>query len=290
MIVGPIGQMMKNNFPPYTKDYYSDDQVCELNNREKKKTVVIVESNIHLREFLFWFLSLNYDCYMAANGTEGWVLIDRIMPDLVISEVLMLPMDGYELCEKIRTSHKTCHIPIILLITQHSPEHIVAGYEKGADACLTIPFKMTILKAEIEQLIKNRELIRESCEGRNSIREIISSTPTSDDKFIVKIRQLLEDSIVDPDFQISNLSSGLNMSYKNLYRKIKTLTGLSPIELVMSFKMQRAYHLLSNSGSVKEIGIGLGFQNLSYFSKCFKKQFGVTPMVVRQNGTQESTA
>lgn len=267
---------------------YDSDQVNEPEKKGKGLTIVIVEDNDDLRTFLSNSLSSSYNCYEACNGKEGCDMIVKIIPDIVISDVLMPKMDGYELCEKIKENIRTCHIPIILLTAKNASEHIVAGYEKGADAYVTKPFNMTIIKAQISRLIKNRELIREKYISQNFMVEISTTNLTRDDEFIIQLRQLLEENLSNFDFNVQELSSGLNMSKTNLYRKIKTLTGLSPVEFMLLFKMQKACELLSTSDSIKAIGYSLGFKNLSYFSKCFKKQFGVTPLVFRQKDLKDT--
>ncbi|HET6557255.1 MAG TPA: two-component regulator propeller domain-containing protein, partial [Prolixibacteraceae bacterium] len=129
-------------------------------NNDKEMTIVIVEDNIDLRTFLKNKLSKSYICHEAANGKKGYELITRILPDIVISDVIMPKMDGYELCEKIKENIKTCHIPIILLTANNASEHVISGYQKGADAYITKPFEMNVILAQISRLIKNRELIR----------------------------------------------------------------------------------------------------------------------------------
>lgn len=273
----------------WDKDVYHNDQAPEEENEDKEISIVIVEDNADLRTFLKNTLSITYHCYEASNGKEGYKLIAKIIPDIVISDVLMPKMDGYELCEKMKDNIKTCHIPIILLTAKNASEHIVTGYEKGADAYVTKPFNMTIIKAQISRLIKNRELIREKYKTQNFMVEISATNLTRDDEFIIQLRQLLEENLSNFDFDVQELSSGLNMSKTNLYRKVKTLTGLSPVEFMLFFKMQKACELLSTTDSIKKIGYGLGFKNLSYFIKCFKKQFGVTPGIFRQQGLPDTT-
>jgi YesN/AraC family two-component response regulator len=248
-----------------------------------------VEDNIDLRTFLRNTLSTAYNCHEAGDGKEGYEMISRIIPDIVISDVIMPKMDGYELCEKIKENSKTCHIPIILLTANNASEHIVSGYEKGADAYVTKPFDMTIIKAQISRLIKNRELIREKYMTHNFMVEVSTSNLSRDDEFIVKLRQLLEENLSESDFNVKKLSSDLNISTTHLYRKLKALTGLSPVEFIRIFKLQKACELLSNSNySIKEIGYRLGFNNLSYFVKCFREQFEVTPSAFRQKGMPDA--
>ena len=274
------GYQRKHEFLSYEYDYESD-QLPLQENKVKNLTVVIVGGNADLRKFLNDFLSLHYNCFEASNEKDGYKLIARIIPDIVISDVLIPIMDSNRLCERIKGNSKTCHIPIILLTSQNAPEDIITGFEKGADACVTKPLKMTVLKAQISQLIKNRELIKEKYLIHNLMVNISSSNLTRDEELITRIHQLLEENMSDSDFSVHELASGLNMSQTTLYRKVKALTGLSPIEFTQLFKMQRACELLSTADSVRVVGISLGFTSMSYFSRCFKRQYGVKPTVFR---------
>ncbi|MFY9153393.1 MAG: two-component regulator propeller domain-containing protein [Prolixibacteraceae bacterium] len=267
------------------EDVFDKHEVHVLENRGKDLTIVIVEDNIDLRSFLKSTLSGTYECYEAGDGKEGLEIINRILPDIVISDVIMPKMDGYELCEKVKGNTKTCHIPIILLTANNASDHIISGYQKGADAYVTKPFDMNIIRTQILRLIKNRELIREKYMTQNFMVEVATSNISKDDEFIIRLRQLLEDNLSEPDFNVKKLSSDLNISTTHLYRKLKVLTGLSPVEFIRTFKLQKACELLSNTNySIKEIGYGLGFNNLSYFVKCFREQFGLTPSTFRKNG------
>jgi DNA-binding response OmpR family regulator len=292
MEVMNLVQNQANDDRTWDDDVYKFQQEKLLQNSEKELSIVIVEDHEDLRTFLSNSLSEAYNCYEAADGLEGLELINKLIPDIVISDVVMPKMDGYELCEKIKDSLKTCHIPLILLTARNAEEHIVSGYEKGADAYVTKPFNMSIIKAQIARLIKNRELIREKYITQNFMVEVTpASASTRDDEFILKLKQSLEENLEASDFNVHKLSGELNISKTHLYRKIKALTGLSPVEFILLFKMQKACELLAGTDSIKAIGYSLGFKNLSYFIKCFKTQFGVTPLVFRQKGmTADSVA
>lgn len=270
------------------EDVFDYKEVQELENNGKDLSIVIVEDNVDLRNFLSSTLSGTYECYEAGNGKEGLEIINRILPDIIISDVIMPKMDGYEMCEKVKGNSKTCHIPIILLTANNASEHIISGYQKGADAYVTKPFDMNIIRTQISRLITNRELIREKYMTQNFMVEVSTSNMSKDDEFIVRLRQLLEDNLSETDFNVKKLSSDLNISTTHLYRKLKALTGLSPVEFIRTFKLQKACELLSTTNlSIKEIGYGLGFNNLSYFVKCFREQFGLTPSTYRKTGLQE---
>ncbi len=270
------------------EEVFDYKEVHVLENKGKDLSIVIVEDNIDLRSFLKNTLSSNYECYESGNGVEGYELVCQIVPDIVISDVIMPKMDGYELCEKLKGNVKTCHIPIILLTANNASDHIMSGYEKGADAYVTKPFDMNIIKSQISRLIKNRELIREKYLTQNFMVEVTSSSLSKDDEFILRLRELLETNLSETDFNVKKLSEDLNISTTHLYRKLKALTGLSPVEFIRTFKLQKACEMLSTTNySIKEIGYGLGFNNLSYFVKCFREQFGVTPSSYRKNGLSE---
>ncbi|HAH26045.1 MAG TPA: hybrid sensor histidine kinase/response regulator, partial [Prolixibacteraceae bacterium] len=272
----------------WDKNQRNNKQEREAEKNGKILTVVIVEDNTDLRNFLKNTLSASYNCLEANDGKEGYELITRIVPDIIISDVIMPKMDGYEMCEKVKENSKTCHIPIILLTANNASEHIISGYSKGADAYITKPFDMSIIKVQISRLIKNRELIREKYMTHNFMVEVSTSNMTRDDEFIIQLRKLLENNLSESDFNVKKLSADLNISTTHLYRKLKTLTGLSPVEFIRMFKLQKACELLSNSNlSIKEIGYSLGFNNLSYFVKCFREQFAVTPSAYRQKGMPE---
>lgn len=272
----------------WDKNLRSNQLEWEAEKNGKPLTIVIVEDNTDLRNFLKNTLSASYNCLEAGDGKEGYELITRIVPDIIISDVIMPKMDGYEMCEKVKENSKTCHIPIILLTANNASDHIISGYSRGADAYITKPFDMSIIKAQISRLIKNRELIREKYMTHNFMVEVSTSNMTRDDEFIIRLRKLLENNLSESDFNVKKLSADLNISTTHLYRKLKTLTGLSPVEFIRMFKLQKACELLSNSNlSIKEIGYSLGFNNLSYFVKCFREQFAVTPSAYRQKGMPE---
>lgn len=265
-------------------DYKPDDE-----KGNKDLSIVIVEDNSDLRSFLVSALSGRYECFEASDGQEGYEIITQIIPDIIISDVIMPKIDGYTLCAKVKDNAKTCHIPIILLTANNASEHIVSGYNKGADAYITKPFEMKIVKAQISRLILNRELIREKYITQNFMVEVTSSNINKDDEFILKLRNLLEENLSESDFNVKKLSADLNISTTHLYRKLKALTGLSPVEFIRIFKLQKACEMLSTTNySIKEIGYALGFNNLSYFVKCFREQFKVTPSTFRKKGMPET--
>jgi len=256
--------------------------------QENSLKVVIVEDNSELRAFLKNILSRNYQCFDAADGIEGLQLAKDIAPDIIISDVIMPRMDGFQLCKLIKENLKTCHIPVILLTAKNAEDQVILGYEVGADAYITKPFDINLIITQISQLIKNRELIREKYLTQNFMVEVVKTNPSKDDKFIINVRSLLEANLSDPEFNVKKMSKHLNISSTQLYRKIKVLTGYSPVEFMRIIKLQKAYSLLNlRNNTVKEICYLSGFNNLSYFIKCFREHFGVTPANFRDYGLSE---
>jgi signal transduction histidine kinase/ligand-binding sensor domain-containing protein/CheY-like chemotaxis protein/AraC-like DNA-binding protein len=271
-------------FPEIPEPILITEDNKEHNNKEKLN-VVLVEDNSELRNFLKKVLSKNYNCYTASNGVEGLEITKKIIPDIIISDIIMPEMDGSELCKTIKENIKTCHIPVILLTAKTSKEQIISGYNCGADAYITKPFDLNIISSQIERLIKNRELIRKKYQEQNFMIEVTGNELTIDDEFILKLRTIITDNISDPDFNVKSLGESMDVSSAQLYRKIKALTGCSPVEFIRIIKLQKAYELIiERKYNVKEVCYMSGFNNKSYFIKCFKEQFGLTPASLKGNG------
>ncbi len=253
---------------------------------EKQLKIVLVEDNEELRGFLKNVLSKNYACYEASNGQKGIDLTRKIIPDIVISDIIMPEKDGYQLCREVKNSGKTCHIPVILLTAKNTQEQIISGYEVGADAYVTKPFDLNIISSQISRLIKNRELIRKKYQDQNFMIEVTDKNISKDDEFIMNFRNALEKNIADPNYNVKSLAKTLNVSSTQLYRKIKALTGYSPVEFIRIVKLQKSYELLlQRNNSVKEVCYISGFNNISYFIKCFRDHFGITPASLKEKGS-----
>ena len=257
----------------------------ELIQPENKRKVVIIEDNLELLDFLNSIFSRTYDCLTANNGVEGLEIIKREKPAVVISDVTMPEMDGLAVIKEIKNNVETCHIPVILLTANNTGEARKIGFESGADAYVSKPFDIQLLLTQTERLVKNRELIRDKYKQQNFMVEIESHS-YKDADFVQNVKNLLEQHISEPDFNVNQLSVLLNISTTQLYRRLKQMTGYTPVEFIRIVRLQKA-HALLNSGknTVKEVCYLTGFNNLSYFIKCFKEQFGVTPASFRDHGT-----
>ncbi|WP_316826254.1 two-component regulator propeller domain-containing protein [Pedobacter miscanthi] len=250
-----------------------------------KKSILLVEDNEDVRTFIKNALKDKYIIYERENGATGLTYALELIPDLIISDIMMPVMDGLELCRKLKTDESTSHIPVVLLTARSAYVHQINGFENGADAYLMKPFNLKILKLNIQNLLTARETIKQkfaqviTLEPKNLV---INST---EQNFLNKIIQVIEERIADPDFDVPTLASAIGMSQPVLYKKIRALTDLSVNDFIKSLRIKRAAQLLKQgTGNVSEIAYAVGFSDRKYFSSEFKKHFGKTPSEFMGNG------
>lgn len=246
---------------------------------DKKPLVLVVEDNADVRAYITESISDMYTVFEVNNGVEALKSIDKEEPDLVISDVMMPEMDGLELTKKIKNDLKTCHIPVILLTARVSTENKIEGLESGADSYIPKPFNSEHLKVRVRKLIEGRQKIKEYYRV-NFIIDIPISEQISplDKKFIQKINDAIEQHLSDNLFGVEELSDEIGMSRVHFYRKVKSLTDLTASEYLRNYKLKRAAVLLmQKEKSITEIAILTGFSSTSYFSKCFKDLYNMTP-------------
>lgn len=250
---------------------------------QQKKTLLIVEDNLELRSYLKQELSTDYKVLIAENGVEGLEKAMKYIPDVVITDIIMPAMDGIEFCTLLKRDFKTSHIPVLMLTAKSMTEDWVEGFEAGADLYLNKPFEMEIMRSQIKQLISNRALLFSRFMGDVNKTEIQSNSTSLDQQFILKIIKYTRENIKETDLNVEKLADEFNLSRSQLYRKIKSLTGLTANELIRKIRLERAKELLEENGgpSVSEISYNVGFSSPSYFSKCFKAHFGVLPKEVK---------
>ena len=252
-----------------------------LSNTDKRNlpTILLVEDNRDMRHFITEQLVEFYKVKEAVNGEAGLEQAMANPPDLIITDLMMPKMDGIELCQKLKTDVHTSHIPVIMLTAKAGTENKIEGLETGADDYLTKPFDGKELRVRVTNLIEQRKRLRELYSDRKIQIEPKKITVTSiDQKFLEQVLALLEDSFSDPDFGVQQMQGALAMSKTQLHRKLKALTTETPGELLRNFRLKKAAQLLSQKAdSVTQIAYKVGFNNLSYFAKCFKELFGVAP-------------
>lgn len=248
-----------------------------------KNTILVVEDNTDLRNFICSELTPTYQVLEASDGSEGIEQALQVIPDLIITDVMMPKTDGFELLSTLRNNPNTSHIPIIILSAKASFESKIKGLETGSDDYLTKPFSSKELLLRIRNMFDRREKLRAlflQSVSQPSITATPSqvAAPSIDETFIKKAMDIVEAQIINPEFDVSMFCSEMGMSQSSLFRKLKALTNLSTTEFIRSVKLKRAASLIKQkSGRIDEIAFQSGFNDISYFNRCFKKQFGVTP-------------
>jgi signal transduction histidine kinase/DNA-binding response OmpR family regulator len=250
----------------------------EDTNVNNRSMIMLVEDNIEIRSCLKEMLSPLYDVVESNHGKEAWPIIADQLPDLIVSDIAMPEMDGLELTDLIKNDERTNHIPVILLTARGATEHHVEGIATGADDYITKPFHAQILLLKIKNLIASREKLKEKYHRVVTLEPVHEEVEDPENKFLVKLRNILEANLTDPDFNVTKLVTEIGMSRPVLFRKIKMLTGLSVIDLIRSTRLKKAEMLLRQKRmTISEVAFTVGFNDPKYFSKSFRSQFGKTP-------------
>ncbi len=254
-------------------------------------TVLIVDDNADIRAYLRTILQDKYQVNEAADGQQGLAIANEIVPDLIVSDVMMPVMNGLEFCQRVKSGTATSHIPVILLTARALSQHQIEGYESGADAYITKPFSADLLLARISNLLKSRLQLKNlfaitPIEPRDS-GDVVSPPELggaggglneSVDPFLIKFRDFIEQNLSDSDLSVETVGAELGLSRVQLYRKVKALTGQSPVELLRTARLQKGRELLQTTDkNVSEVAYEVGFTAPSYFTKCFKDEFGISP-------------
>ena len=245
--------------------------------------VLLIEDNPDVTTYLASFLSGEYRIITAANGQEGIEKAFGHIPDLVVSDVMMPEMDGFEVCRTLKTDERTSHIPVILLTAKADMTSKIEGLKHGADAYLAKPFNKEELLVRLEKLIELRRELQERY-GRNDIflKNVISQPLSLDEIFLQKVIGIVEANLADEDFGMHELCRAVHMSRSHLFRKLKALTGKSTTVFIRSIRLGKARELLETTGlNVSEVAYGVGFSNPKYFSRVFQEEFGIPPSEVR---------
>lgn len=262
-----------------------DEEAESLNSEEEAKEeentcpeILLVDDNKEVLEFLGVLFGDKYRIRKALNGEEALNLIAASEPDLIISDVIMPVMDGIELCRRVKNDIATCHIPFILLTAKSNVEHVITGIEQGADDYITKPFNSELLKIRAAKLIENRErLIEKFRSGADIDPQELSINPI-DQEFVEKVVAFIMQHLDEETFGVEELSSLVCMSRTTLFRKLKAITGQSPVEFIYSTRLKQAKVLLSERRlNISEVAYDVGFKNPSSFSKAFRKQFDISP-------------
>lgn len=250
---------------------------------EPRPKIVLVEDNLQLQRYCRAIFAPRFDVFVADNGADGLDLINAEMPDVVITDVLMSRMDGYELCRRIRNDVVLSHIPVVILTAKVTDEDKIAGYQEGADVYMTKPFNPELLQTVVGNLLSTRRKLREmilSGSGKSAAESEPEEVKLSaaDLAFVEKLRGLIDGNISDSSLNINALSTEMCMSRASFFRKIKSLTGVTPNNFILIYRLNRAAEMIrSREYRLNEISDLLGFSSQSHFSRCFKQHFGIAP-------------
>lgn len=251
--------------------------VSENTNRP---TVLVVDDNTDIRQYERTILQDEYIVLEAADGKEGLTVAMKEVPDLVICDVMMPVMDGLEFTEQLKTNTATSHIPVIMLTAKNLEEHRAEGYEHGADSYITKPFHSKVLLARIENLLRQRQLLKNLYQGTKEAEKEISEAHLEDrDKqFLKQLQAIIQKNLSDSEFGVEDMGQQIGLSRVQLYRKVKAMTGSSVVDLLRKARLAKARRLLeTRSMSVSEVAYEVGFSAPSYFTKCFKDEYGMLP-------------
>ncbi|MGS0524229.1 hybrid sensor histidine kinase/response regulator transcription factor [Zobellia nedashkovskayae] len=258
------------------------DIVNQYANNGLDTTLLIVEDNAELRAYLRNELKGEYKVIEAVNGTEALKAAEKRTPDIILSDVVMPEMDGFEFCRHIREDLKTSHIPILMLTAKTMTDDWVKGIDCGADVYLTKPFEMTVLRAQLKQILSSRQVLFNKYLNDSNNVKVPESASLLDKGFIAKVLDYVTANLSDENLNVEQLAEELNLSRSQLYRKIKALTGYSANEFLRKIRLEKAKQMIENGNeSISEVCFKVGFSSPSYFTKCFKAQFGFLPTEVK---------
>lgn len=248
--------------------------------------ILVVEDNEDILYFIKKTLQKKYNVFSATNGLIALNIIKDNDIDIVVSDIMMPEMDGLDLCRMLKADIETSHITVILLTAKNRTQDRIESYEAGADGYISKPFEMRVLEARITNFVTHKKARQEEFKIDREIKIETLKYPSLDEQFLNDAVNIIEEHISDSEFDIDAFSSSLNLSKSTLYRKLKTMTGLSPNEFIRNIRLKHACQLLSNPNiTISEVAYTVGFTDPRYFATCFKNEFDMTPTnYQKQNG------
>lgn len=273
------GQNAETDFSIEKQNNPAGENIEKSDEFENDQSIIlIVEDNEDIRNFIKENLNMQVKFLESANGLDGIKKAAENIPDLIISDVVMPGIDGTELCQQIKKDERTSHIPVILLTSNAGIENKLKGLEAGADDYITKPFSIVELQTRISNLIAQRKLLRQKFRKEVILEPKDVAANSLDEKFLIRVINIIEQHISDPEFSVDQLSKEIGLSNMQVYRKLNALTGQSSNELIKSYRLNKAAKLLlTKSGNISEIGYEVGFNNPAYFATCFKRLFNCSP-------------
>lgn len=275
-----------NGVVPVDRPQDLSDEDLENDENDSLPTVLVVDDNTDLCKMLKLQLEDKFKVYVANNGIEGLEKVNRYMPDVVVTDQMMPQMDGMEMLRNIRNDFQISHIPVILLTAKGDEESKIKAISQGANAYIVKPFNKDYLVVRIEQLLDERKRFRNQMwedgdaygKMTNASESYAKYLENRDLEFIEKIQQVVEENIENVDFTIDTMASSIGLSRSAFYKKLKGVTGLSPVDWVKGVRLRKSVELMKTTDmSVSEIAFAVGFSDSGYFSKCFRKMYNQTP-------------
>lgn len=271
--------------PEMELDLSDPDVVPKLSDFEldAQNIILVVEDNDDIRRFVSLTLNSDYRVFEANNGSTGWEMAKELIPDLIITDIMMPGMDGYQLTKQVKKHEHTSHIPIVMLTARAGEDSRIEGLQVGADAYIPKPFSGKELQAQIQNLIAQRQMLKQKFSRNMLMRPNEVKEPSMEEKFLLKVRAVVEKHMADENFSVEQLADEVGLSRAQLHRKLIALTGVSASRYVRNFRLEHAMDLLKkNVGTVSEIAYRVGFASPAYFTKCFTEDFGMPPSQVRK--------
>ena len=244
----------------------------------EKPTLLVVEDNPDVRNYISMILGDEYRIFEAKDGEEGINKAFECIPDLIISDIMMPKVDGFQLCIQLKTDLRTSHIPVIMLTAKATMQDKINGLDIGADEYIMKPFDAEELRARIKNLLEQRKRLHDHFNKYGFVDPDKKNITSADQKFLTKVVKIIDENIPDTSFGVEVLAEKIAVSHSLLYKKVNSLTGTSPSELIKKLRLTKAAKLIeSDTGNISEIALEVGFNNPSYFAECFRNQFGIPP-------------
>lgn len=283
-VVLPIRQVENVESEPQEKPVGDSDGIdIKMQEGGSRQTILLVEDNVEFLDFLQQSLDDEYNVLRATDGILALEVLKNNNVDIVISDIMMDNMDGLELCGRIKNDMNLSHIPVILLTAKSMIDDEITGLETGADDYITKPFSLSVLKARIQSILRARERYRKKFNVKTDVKPSEIAITPLDQQFLTKALAAVEERIADASFSVEDLSDALGMHRANLYRKLHSLTGKSPIEFIRVIKLRRACQYLEKSQMyISEIAYAVGFNSPKLFAKYFKDEYGMSPREYKQ--------
>jgi DNA-binding response OmpR family regulator len=280
----PVIEIMHGKTQKTSEDSLLPEQASEETYLEKMETdgrvrILVVEDNHEMRKYINSLIEDKFKVDTCIDGREGINRAVEFLPDLIVSDIMMPNMDGYEFVNKIKNDLRTSHVPVILLTAKSKKTDKLKGLKTGADAYITKPFDSSELYICINNLLENRKLIHQKFRQDKFFNPPEIDITSADEKFLKQCHQAVEENMTNPDFTMENFASKVNLSRTQLHKKLKSLTGNSATAYVRTLRLKKAVLLLeSGFGNITEIAYETGFSNPSYFTECFKKFYKKSPL------------